>query len=116
MQSKLSQGGTKQTDTMAIWMVLLQQEFDKVLTFLGLTNGQGADRNLLEAAKRAWGVPTVGLTRPNRTIGRCINNINVFVATRTSTKSKGGGGFGTGRSPGTETIEALSRVVSQEEY
>ena len=94
-------------------MVLLQQEFDKVLTFLGLTNGQGADRNLLEAAKRAWGVLMVGLTSPNRTIVRRINNSNGFIATRTSAKSKGGGGFGTGSSPGTETTETLSRVVSQ---
>ena len=95
-------------------MVLLLWEFDKVLTVLGLANGQGADRNLLKAAKRARGVPTVGLTSPNQTIGRRINNINGSVATRTSAKSKGGG-FGNGSSPGTETIEALSRVVSQEE-
>ena len=96
-------------------MVLLQREFDKVLTGLGLADGRGADSNLLEAAKRAQGVPTVGLASPKRTIGRRINNGNGIIATRTSAKSKGGGGFGTGSSPGTETTEASSGVVSQEE-
>ena len=103
-------------ETTAIIMVLLHRELYKVLTVLGLADGKGTDRNLLDAAKRAQGVPTVGLTSPNRTIGRCINNSNGLIATRTSAKSKGGGGFGTGSSPGTETIEALSRVVSQKEY
>ena len=84
-------------------MVLLHRELYKVLTVLGLADGKGTDRNLLDAAKRAQGVPTVGLTIPNRTIGRLINNSNGFIVTRMSSKYKGGGGggFGTGITLGT---------------